>query len=75
MDLPDFVLKSPIMEDDDPSSLMRNLTKHLQLKVFISWILIEKDVWDIREKHPNTIEQAIIPAAIYYECWIINEAI
>ena len=75
MDLPDFVLKSPIMEDDDPSSLTEEPNKTSSIKVFISWILIQKDVWDIREKHPNTIEQAIIPATIYYECWIINEAI
>ena len=75
MDLPDFVLKSPIMEDDDPSSLIEEPNKISSIKSICLLNLDRKDVWDIREKHPNTIEQAIIPAAIYYECWIINEAI
>ena len=73
MDLPDFVLKSPILEGDDPSSLTEEPDKTFSIKSI--YLLIEKDAWDIREQHPNTLEQAIIPAAIHYEYWIINEAI
>ena len=41
MDLPDFVLKSSFMEDDDPSSLTEEPDKIFSIKSI--YLLIEKD--------------------------------